>query len=98
MTRGVPLWWTMAPSDASLDPARYLGRLSELPEPRLGGEWCDVTLHDEGGELNWRLIAVEQGRVDSLFAERRSDDEVRAGTDGTARREGRVTEPAAADR
>lgn len=100
MRPSVPLWWALAPADAPLDPAQYLGELTELPEPRVGGDWCDVRIHDDDGELHWRLIAVEAGRRLSLFAERRDrqHDEVRAGTDGTARHEGRVTEPAAADR
>lgn len=84
------LWWALAPDGATLDPARYLGELDALPEPRVGGAWCDVRIRDAEGELRWRLVAVEAGREESLFAERRNGalNEVRAGTDGSARQEG----------
>ena len=73
MTMTVGLWWALAPAGVALDPARYLGELDQLPEPRLGGEWCDVRIHDDEGELSWRLVAVEAGREDSLFEARREE-------------------------
>jgi hypothetical protein len=94
------LWWALAPKGVALDPARYLGELDALPEPSVGGDWCDVQIHDGEGVLSWRLVAVEAERGESLFVERRARpvNKVRAGTDGSARREGRVAGPAAADR
>jgi hypothetical protein len=66
------LWWALAPEGARLDPDRYLGELSELPEPAVGGDWCDVTFTDREGTLRWRLVVVEAGRRHSLFQERRA--------------------------
>jgi hypothetical protein len=100
MTTRARLWWTLAPESTELDPARYLGELDALPEPTVAGAWCDVKIQDGEGVLHWRLVAVEAERGESLFVERRARpaDLVRAGTDGSARRGGRVAGPAAADR
>jgi hypothetical protein len=66
------LWWALAPEGAPLDPDRYLGELSELPEPATPGNWCDVTFTDREGTLRWRLVVVEPARRDSLFQDRRT--------------------------
>jgi hypothetical protein len=66
------LWWALAAEGTSLDPDRYLGELSELPEPGVPGSWCDVTFTDREGTLRWRLVVVEAARKDSMFQERRT--------------------------
>jgi hypothetical protein len=71
MRRDRGLWWALAAEGAPLDPERYLGELSELPEPAMPGNWCDVTFTDREGTLRWRLVVVDAARKDSMFEERR---------------------------
>jgi hypothetical protein len=55
--------WRIASTAEALDPSRYLGVFRELPAAggREPGDWCDVILHDELGEIRWMLVVAEVG-------------------------------------
>ena len=59
--------WERVPSAVRLDEARFLGVRSEIPTSARPGDWCTVVLHDEYGEMQWTLVAVEPERESSIF-------------------------------
>jgi hypothetical protein len=65
--------WRIVHSRSGLDPAHYLGELSDLPTgERDPGEWCDVVVKDSEGVMRWTLLFVEQARASSIFSDRGS--------------------------
>ena len=63
--------WTIARSRVGLEPRRYLGELRELPRECKPGDWCDVVVLDEQGEMRWTFLFVEVEATSSIFVERR---------------------------
>jgi hypothetical protein len=61
-TRSSRVKWMLASSRADLEPARYLGVLRDLPAPGEPGDWCDVVVRDERGEMRWRVVVVDTAR------------------------------------
>jgi hypothetical protein len=68
-----PVHWAFTASPGTLDPARYLGELAELPPTPQPGDWCTIAVVDELGEIRCTFVAVEGERSSSLFVDRRGE-------------------------
>ena len=64
------LRWSLVSSTAQLDPARFLGEVTDLPATARPGDWCTVVIVDELGEVRWTLVALDAERTSSLFVGR----------------------------
>ena len=88
--------WSLVPSSAQLDPARFVGEVADLPSSAHPGDWCTVVVVDALGEMRWTLVALETERTSSLFVGRRPTAGGTDGSDSPARHaEGGANRPAA---